>query len=403
MTTSESYEFLGRNGYREKDGYNFIGGAMFGPSGFYGPANKPLMPTTEASVGKNKIIMHVGLRVYEIRDVDAAGSCFTIKWRMIRSWHPDLSEVDDMIAAVPDGMSRYYVKENERERFDIAACTPKELYFFNDMAGQNNDNVTYDQPFVDMATKDVHQFVYGESKIRQSFDLKQFPLDCHELSLDLWNCFSGDKEHFDVVVHTIDLADGGAHMPEWSLHAPFIDRKSHMNTIIKLPLCRKPVFYFVNCILFLTAFNAMALTTLKIDVDETASRLSNGQSLVLIAVAFKLATSSTLPAVPYSTLLDAYILSSFALIFTLTMYSVFATEATDIYAKILFSIFAVGKFFAWMVHAWSVDRNIIAKYGSPLVSSSQGFLCWRFAKVIFLDSSTMEVNKKARASPRPGQ
>ena len=152
----------------DSTGFNFIGAAMFGEGGFWGGASSTL---STGETEKAKVPLYVGIRIYEVREINALEATFKAKVRIIATWHPpDLSTVADVLAKVPEGQTRCYItEEKDLSRFKDAANVPRELYFFNNLEGPSDDALTKDPPFVDMATGDVHWFIYGTTTGKHGF------------------------------------------------------------------------------------------------------------------------------------------------------------------------------------------------------------------------------------------
>ena len=380
------------NGRISRPGFNFIGAAMFGEGGFWGPSQTPNTPGDIAET--EKVPLYVGLRIYEIRDINVEEETFKAHVRIIATWHPpDLSAVADILDKVPEGQTRCYIKKEDMDRFKEAAKVPQELYFFNNLEGPI-DGLAQDPPFVDMATGDVHWFHVGTTTLRQSYDLQQFPFDGHELFLDLWNGFSRDMKHYDMIVHTIDFVQTGLKMAEWTFYQPIVQRKTTAHTEIRIPVFRNTYYYFINIVMFLTAFNVITLGGLVgLDTTHKTQRIAMALTMMLTAVAFKLLVVGMLPAVAYDTILDKYVLASFALEFLMASYYFLATQATERVALYIFVAAVSLVLLTYVGYGCVQTIKIHQKYGVPLTSlnvkehkATGSYLAIRYADVFFLES-----------------
>ena len=81
---------------------------------------------------------------------------------------------------------------------------------------------------------------------------------------------------------------------------------------IALTARRKPLYFFWNIMLPMALIEALAYGSFAVPREDVADRLSVSLTMVLTAVAFKQIISAELPNVSYLTLLDVFVLASFA-------------------------------------------------------------------------------------------
>jgi len=80
-------------------------------------------------------------------------------------------------------------------------------------------------------------------------------------------------------------------------------------------ITRKPTYYLSNVALPVFLLTLFCMSVFFFDTTDLAGRLSVVLSLILTSVAFKYVIAGYLPKVPYSTLLDKYVMWSFCTLF----------------------------------------------------------------------------------------
>ena len=131
----------------------------------------------------------------------------------------------------------------------------------------------------------------------QNSNILPMPTDLHQLTLGFYEDIFTVKTI--VTKYTLDDAD------------IVIDDKTNQ-CLISMMVTRKPMFYITNvvCVMFIIVF--ITISVYGIPVDDYGSKLSITITALLTAVAFKLVANGFCPPVSYLTLMDKYILVSFA-------------------------------------------------------------------------------------------
>eukprot|EP00002_Diphylleia_rotans_P004578 TRINITY_DN13418_c0_g1_i1.p1 TRINITY_DN13418_c0_g1~~TRINITY_DN13418_c0_g1_i1.p1 ORF type:complete len:216 (-),score=40.03 TRINITY_DN13418_c0_g1_i1:321-968(-) len=101
-------------------------------------------------------------------------------------------------------------------------------------------------------------------------------------------------------------------MTEYYPLIPKIVRESpaHKATKVCLRVRRIPTYYLQNIVLIMFLLSLLGPLAFIVEVEDLGDRLSTILTLLLTAVAFKYVISSSLPKVPYNTLIDYFILCS---------------------------------------------------------------------------------------------
>ena len=164
----------------------------------------------------------------------------------------------------------------------------------------------------------------------EKFELENFPFDVQDLQITLKSLddaknaifvpsliqFKGDFSGFFVLKYST--------LQEYTLHRPFIEYSIIKNFVkqpsinIRVKIERNYGMYFSN--IYLMAFVTTVSTLLAFSMDpveDLADRFGLVVTLLLTAVAFQFVISTELPKLPYLTILDEYIITSFCFLFML--------------------------------------------------------------------------------------
>ena len=156
---------------------------------------------------------------------------------------------------------------------------------------------------------------------REGFELEHFPFDVQPLTITvscnrpssevelLEDCYTGTKSI---------LRNQFTVMTDFDLSGPVMQSRTDED-LKKYPLLhvyfigqRRAAYYMWNIALPNFLLSALVFTSFAIAPEDLADRLSVTLTLVLTSVAFKYMVAQELPRISYLTLLDKYILLSFA-------------------------------------------------------------------------------------------
>ena len=158
----------------------------------------------------------------------------------------------------------------------------------------------------------------------QKFSLHNFPFDYQELEIiiqskrndtrvNLVPVHKGPKisaiTRFTDIRQEWSLCDYTDYILEKTLSEHSNSGSSYPRVRIKFCIDRSAKYYIWNIIFVNFLIIALAFTSLTVDYNETGDRLNVTMILLLTTIAFKFATSESLPNVPYLTFLDKYIIS----------------------------------------------------------------------------------------------
>lgn len=159
----------------------------------------------------------------------------------------------------------------------------------------------------------------------ESFGLQNFPFDVQDFTL----IFESDMSNEFIRICPNCVGFGGAKpatviaeddggVPEWSFQMPVVEQTPSAwgsdRLVIMFKAARnyqKHVFVTGTTIAIITG---LSLALYAIPISDTADRVSNMFTLLLTLVAFQFVVSSSIPSLPYTTLMDKYVLVSFIFI-----------------------------------------------------------------------------------------
>lgn len=148
-------------------------------------------------------------------------------------------------------------------------------------------------------------------KIRERWELHMFPFDIQELSINLRLNDARSWDYFDLTVCSVQFHREALTLTEYYQITPEITRETPAHTASKVSMRVRRIanYYLQNIVFVLFMLSLLGPLAFLLDVDDLGGRLSTLLTLLLTAVAFKFVITSSLPKVPYNTLMDYYILA----------------------------------------------------------------------------------------------
>lgn len=139
--------------------------------------------------------------------------------------------------------------------------------------------------------------------------------------------------------------------------------------VVVVHLERNPSFYIWNVVIVLYFLSLMAGFAVSIPPDQFSNRMQVLSTLLMTTVGYKIITSSWLPVKPYLTVLDKYILASFA-----------------VQLLVIIESFVIGLILGRLDNDWTglvnIDSGLLVKIDYCFYIALFGL--WTFAHIIFL-------------------
>lgn len=166
------------------------------------------------------------------------------------------------------------------------------------------------------------------SVLRVAYDLRRFPFDRQQLSLQLSDDdYDSSQVKYQPVARAIgidplvhDTVSGWRIESEPTLHiesrgfAWEPGARTYDYATFAIPVRRNVTFYFLKFFLPLALIVLVAFSVFWIDPDDLGSQVSVGVTCLLAAIAFQFAMGDSLPAVAYMTFSDGVYASAYLLI-----------------------------------------------------------------------------------------
>ena len=171
----------------------------------------------------------------------------------------------------------------------------------------------------------------------ERMELESFPLDCQKLQLDISSaipahkpddpkakiltfCSWADRAQCSAAVQRRNFTQsnvfelGAAVTMKPTLSDVSESTSNTVRPVLRIALTarRRPMYFFWNIMLPMALIEALAYGSFAVPREDVADRLSVSLTMVLTAVAFKQIIAAELPNVSYLTLLDVFVLASFA-------------------------------------------------------------------------------------------
>ena len=299
---------------------------QIGDAGFFKKENRHRLPTHWiCSKPADKIRLHVFVSVMDVMSIDPIGEKFDIKYRLYLIWKANLEELGLNELAEKTLASGNYHLLSRAEYDHLASVMAIPIPILS-----NKINETETDP-ADIrcygGTPDGTAFMWNKAfqvTCCERFELQNFPFDMQDLSLEFRLNDPKTWDKYDLTVVSVQFHKQALYQTEWKAYGPVIKRDSpaHKVTKVSLKFGRLSWFYIQNIVLAMLFISSLALLSFVMEISDLGSRVSTCLTVVLTIVAFKFITSSSLPKVPYNTVVDIYINASSGALILVTYFSV---------------------------------------------------------------------------------
>eukprot|EP01083_Nonionella_stella_P185703 677770_1 len=349
--------------------------------------------------------------VFRIADVDLVKETFFANFAIEFHWHCTKTDYEsyqsDPSNYVPSYIPNFVFMNGEADKIELQTQNDNQGY----KIAATGDKGTFGETFGDKLRCPVMNLCYYEisGTFAEKFELKGFPFDVQSLQIQFKSIddasvavfvpsmiqFKGDFTGYFLLNHST--------LQEYTVHPPFLEYDVLQNFVkqpfinIRLKIERNYMVYMWSIYLLAFVSTASTLFAFALDpVEDLADRLGFVVTLLLTAVAFQFVVTSELPKLPYLTVLDEYIVSSFIFLFGV-MFSVaviplvgdrFDYEPGDkdhIISKVDFVVFVTALIILIVYHIYTVVQAVT----------------WRKAEVrkIEMDSFHQKQNEEKNVNP----
>jgi hypothetical protein len=316
-----------------------------------------------------------GAHVLHLSEIDAVGSSFKAKLRLFFKFHvPNIKDVTPF--KVTPGRT-YYLPEDLMEYLpgqNGSCVNSREFeYVANQFYGKDTE-FTY---LVFHADPDPPEVLTSERVCHgvfdHHFDLMYFPQDVHKTRIR-FVMYKGNPVDYKRVWYKQNVGNGTnldlLQQPDYEV----LCRKDNLTYEIEhigegqgakyfeywnieFEFWRKPGFYIMEATVPLSLVALLTPTSYEIPLDDIASRLGTGTTLLLAAVAIKFVVSPSLPKVSYLTGIDLDTAIIYGFLVSVIMCQVYLKDYDEECATIFFHA-------TWVVLAvlWRTLAVIIWRY-----------------------------------------
>ncbi len=254
----------------------------------------------------------VGIWVVDINSIDSAQQTFTADIAVVLTWK------DGRLAHSGQGVTHYPLEQIWNPRVGIANETNSVNHRFPDSVEVNADGtVLYRQLYVGSFSQPLH--------------LKSFPFDKQNFRVHLVAVrYSADEVEFVPNQKWIDsgLRDAAGiapsiTLPDWRIEKWNVQHRGYSLSpgleyagyLFEFTASRNVQHYIWKVILPLVLIVIMSWAVFWIDPKQASSQINIAITSMLTLIAYRFSVGNDVPRLPYTTRLDAFILTSTLLVF----------------------------------------------------------------------------------------
>lgn len=255
--------------------------------------------------------LNISLFIMDINQIDVVNESFNIA---IRAYILYEINTDDPIYKIYVDKARvthdhiYYLKKNEVDQL-TSDINPPIPIVINTESNNDGDTTLIEIQVIGGIQKKSAVIILKtyHMKCRQYYKLHDFPFDIQDLMIE-FRILQQDIT-YDLSIYNICLSSSAIGKLEWIFYEPIVVSNNSSSVLfsssmIIIPCERKSNYYVYNIIIILFLLSGLGLFAFTIDIYDFASRQSTILTLILTVVAFKFSLSTSLPKVPYNTIID---------------------------------------------------------------------------------------------------
>jgi len=277
----------------------------------------------------NPTPVHVGLFVEDLRDVDAITSSFSFRGVLTNSWHDPRLAFDPAVEGVTEKI--YYGEE--------ALALAEKIWSPRSFPVNQVDQVQItERVFRIEPDGTVHGDANFGLRLAAKFDLRRFPFDQQQLTLEV-ESFSWDASQLVYVADDSTTGfDDEFEIPEWTIAdvSAYEEKVSVVRStepfsrlVLTIDLDRQSGFYLWKILLPLLIIVALSWSVFWMVEDRFGMRVRVSATGILTIVAFQFVASQNLPRIGYLTLMDKVMVISFLLLAVTVLQSYIVSRFQD--------------------------------------------------------------------------
>jgi len=265
--------------------------------------------------GDGPVVVSIGVFVSDVNEIDLANQRFEVEGILTMEWHDPRLAFDTLAAGVPER-----VFQGDYQFSEVATGWWPQLIVANESGPYQRQGQLLRQGH-DGAITYVEEF---NATVEIPVELRHFPFDREEFEI-VFEVMGFDASQVVLAADTTTsgLNQGGVRIAEWDVlglraysreYDP-VYANGHVQTmstfVAALELRRRPGFILRVVVFPMTVLVALSWSVFWMDRESLGNRMDISFLGILTVVAYQLMVSSTLPRIPYFTLMGAFIYISF--------------------------------------------------------------------------------------------
>lgn len=265
--------------------------------------------------GEGPVVVEVGFFLSDINDIDIERQRFEVEGVLTLSWQ------DDRMTFDPDSVGvREKVFQGDYQFSELATGWWPQLVLANESGGYVRQGMVLRHRFDGRMTYVEEMNAVAEIPV----ELRRFPFDREQFEL-VFEVLGFTKDEIVLAIDssTTGTPAKGISISEWRLegmhawsgdHDPvYADGRQDMQSavVIALDVARHPGFMLRVVVFPMVLLVALSWSVFWMDRESLGERMDISFIGILTVVAYQIMVSSTIPRIPYFTLMSAFIYTSF--------------------------------------------------------------------------------------------
>jgi hypothetical protein len=265
--------------------------------------------------GDGPVVVQVGFFLSDVNRIDIEQQQFEVEGVLTLTWQDDRLAFDPEVVGVEEK-----VYQGNYQFSEIATGWWPQLVLANESGGYERQGLVLRNRFDGRMTYVEELNAVAEMPV----ELRRFPFDREQFEL-VFEVLGFDKDQVMLVVDssTTGVPAKGISLAEWQLegvhaasgdHDPaYADGRQEMKSavVIALELARQPGFMLRVVVFPMVLLVMLSWSVFWMDRESLGERMDISFIGILTVVAYQIMVSSTIPRIPYFTLMSAFIYISF--------------------------------------------------------------------------------------------
>jgi hypothetical protein len=265
--------------------------------------------------GDGPVVVQVGFFLSDVNRIDIEQQQFEVEGVLTLTWQDDRLAFDPDLVGVDEK-----VFQGNYQFSEVATGWWPQLVLANESGGYERQGIVLRNRFDGRITY-VEEM---NAVVEMPVELRRFPFDRERFEL-IFEVLGFDKDEVVLVVDssTTGTPAKGISLSEWKLeglhassgdHDPvYIDGRQEMQSavVVSLDLARYPGFMLRVVVFPMVLLVMLSWSVFWMDRESLGERMDISFIGILTVVAYQIMVSSTIPRIPYFTLMSAFIYISF--------------------------------------------------------------------------------------------